>query len=738
MKALPSSRTLACLAAGLSASAASAQDAYQSLAPLTIVGSQEAAWLLPGSAAFLEAVEFRSRGHTNLRQVAARVPGVYVRDEDGFGNFPNISIRGVDGSRSQKVTIMEDGILTAPSPYAAPAAYYTPRSGRMAGIEFLKGSSQVRYGPQTTGGVVNFLSTPVPADSRFFSRSTYGSFNTLYNHTWYGNTVETEAGRVGYLLEFHGQTSDGFRDIDGGGADSGFDLYEPMLKFFWEPATALRQRIELKAGFTHFDADETYTGVTEADLRQNPDRRYAGSRFDHIDSEHFRSYLKWVGEPSEALRLESAVYFNSFRRTWDKVNELSGPGVRTNVGQALMHAPSVAVLQGLGAGNVITRAAFRDHESYGWQNQANIRFDTAELQHDVAVGLRVHRDQIRATDQNTAYASNLAGGFLPGVRGPVNRGDSAAVTATAVYLEDNIRIGRFSVRPGVRYEWLEWDHWNRTTGSASGSEYLLMGGIGANYEIDDCNSLFGGIYRGASPSNPGGYRQGTDSEKSTGIELGYRHRHEATRWEIVGFHTEFRDLIAPEVGIGGGGVAPSRNAGGAVSWGFEALASHDLGHKAAHGFGIPVFASATYTNAEFKNISGARLGNAAGLFAGATNGDELPYIPEWKLAAGIGLNRELWSVTLDASFNSSTWGTGYNARPRVNDNGTPANQSAIDGKIGSLLLFDLNGHYQLTDNFRVVGGIHNLFDEREIISRAPLGPRANSPRMIYAGIEAEF
>ena len=132
------------------------------LAPLTVTGIAPDAFILPGSAAIIEGDEFRAKGYTNIKQIAANTPGVFVRDEDGFGNFPNISIRGVDGTRSAKVTLMEDGILTAPSPYSSPNAYYAPKSGRMSGIEFLKGSSQVMYGPHTTGGVINFLSTPIP------------------------------------------------------------------------------------------------------------------------------------------------------------------------------------------------------------------------------------------------------------------------------------------------------------------------------------------------------------------------------------------------------------------------------------------------------------------------------------------------------------------------------------------------------------------------------------------------
>lgn len=154
------------------------------LPPLRVTGIAPDAFILPGSAAVIEGEEFRAKGYTNLKQIAANTPGVFVRDEDGFGNFPNISIRGVDGTRSAKVTLMEDGILTAPSPYSSPNAYYSPKSGRMAGIEFLKGSSQVMYGPHTTGGVINFLSTPIPTGGQqFFSRLTAGSYGNFFNQT---------------------------------------------------------------------------------------------------------------------------------------------------------------------------------------------------------------------------------------------------------------------------------------------------------------------------------------------------------------------------------------------------------------------------------------------------------------------------------------------------------------------------------------------------------------------------
>lgn len=717
------------------------QDALQTLAPLTVVGGDDEVFQLPGSGAYVSAEEFRSRGQTNLARIAAKVPSVFVRDEDGYGNFPNISLRGVDGTRSSKVTLMEDGVLTAPSPYSAPAAYYSPKSGRMSAIEFLKGSSQVKYGPHTTGGVVNFLSTPIPADgeNNFYSRTTYGSDQTFFNHTWYGDTQTTDAGTFGYLLELHAMTSDGFRNIDGTSKDSGFDLIEPMLKLFYEPNTALKQRFEFKIGYTDFDAHESYAGLTVADLRANPDRRYSSSQFDLHTSEQLRTYLKWIGEPSDSLRIESAVYFNSFERNWDKLDGLRGAGLRTNVAQALLHAPSLAVLQGTGAGEIFTRDAFRDHESYGWQNQVNYRFDTGSVSHDLALGLRLHYDRAGGTNQQIFYTSNGLGGFGPANPGPIGSAGLSEVFSTAIYLEDQIKIGALTLSPGIRYEHLDVENTTGAGINASADEQLVMGGIGATYDFDTENSIFGGIYRGASPANPAGYTGGTESEESLGFEMGYRHRADAFRSELVAFFTDYTQLIAPEVGMGGGGLTPSTNGGSAESWGLEALVEYDAGLASNAGYGIPIYFSATYTQAEFAGINGARLGNGAGLYAGAANGNDVPYIPEWKLATGVSLLAEKWGVNLDASFSSSTWGTGYNGNPRLNDGtNTLADPSAVDGRIDALFLVDLTGHYKINENFKLVGGVQNIFDTQKIVSRAPLGPRANSPRTIFVGAELTF
>jgi len=708
-----------------------AQGTLETLAPLTVVGNAEQIWNLAGSAAFVDAAEIRRQGYFNVNRVFAKVPGVYVREEDGFGNFPNISLRGADGTRSEKVTLMEDGVLTAPSPYSAPAAYYTPKVNRMAGIEVLKGSSQVKYGPQTTGGVVNFLSTPIPSEAKFFTRNTVGSFNTLSSLSNYGATFDTEAGRLGYLMEVNAQQSDGFREIGGVGGDTGFKLFEPMLKLSFEPKTALQQRFEFKLGYTEFDTNESYAGLTEADLAANPDRRYAATQFDELTSEQLRSYLKWTAEPSAALRLESAAYFNSFSRSWDKLDQVNGSATH----QQLLVPGAVQTLRGLAAGTIRTGNNIREHEAFGWQNQANFRFTTGAATHDLAAGLRLHYDEVAARQIRNSYTTTGGGpqDFVLTTAGANTYNGYNEAFATAVFLEDKVKLGALTLTPGVRYEFLELEYTSPTRETTSGNENLLMAGIGANYALNEANNLFGGVYRGASPAGPQAYLTNkTDAEESTGYELGVRHHKDALNMEVAAFYTDFSNIISTDAGFGGAGASPSSNAGEAAVFGFESMVQYDPARARGSSFGLPMYVSATWTSAEFKGTTAGFSGGGDGIYAGGADGNEIPYIPEWKLSAGIGFHTGKWGVNLDGSFASETWGTGYNGDAR---SGT---QTTRDGSIPSLVLFDLSGFHQLNENLRLVAGVQNLLDRQEIVSRVPDGPRANAPRMIYAGFEASF
>ncbi|MEO0313567.1 MAG: hypothetical protein RI928_23, partial [Pseudomonadota bacterium] len=149
----------------LSCGSAVAQESTDKILPrIEVVGEGETAVSKQaGSVAIISKEAITLAQPLSTQDALKVVPGITVREEEGYGFIPNIGLRGLNPNRSQKLLVLEDGVPIAPSLFISNESYYSPRIERMEGIEVLKGAAGLRYGPTTIGGVINYQ-TKKPED----------------------------------------------------------------------------------------------------------------------------------------------------------------------------------------------------------------------------------------------------------------------------------------------------------------------------------------------------------------------------------------------------------------------------------------------------------------------------------------------------------------------------------------------------------------------------------------------
>lgn len=704
----------------------------EELEPFRIVGSSEQAFHAPGAYYVLEEDNLEAFSYDDINQILRAIPGVYVREEDGYGLFPNISLRGSDPGRSGKVTLMEDGILMAPAPYSAPSAYYSPTAGRMAGIEVLKGSSQITQGPHTTGGVINYLSTPIPQNQRGSAELSWGTDNDWIAHINTGSRWDAGSGNLGYVLEVYHRENDGFKTIlpaSGGGYegsdDTGLQRTDYLFKMGWAPNAA--HRFEAKVGYSDMEANETYLGLTEADFAQMPEARYSASRFDNIATYHSRFYLRHKFDPNPDLQLSTTAYYNRFHRNWYKLDRVSG----TSLSSILFNDdPLYPVLTGSAAGELKVKANNRDYYSAGLQTNLARRFSTGSWNHKLTAGFRYHTDRIRRYQFADLYQQNPDGSIQdnPGFSGPDNEGDRRqAVDALAFYIQDEISQGFWTFIPGIRLESIDWDYFRADSRDPDirddGDFTMTAPGLSIRYQPSDAWVYFGGAYRGISPPSPGGARSGLEEERSNSFELGVRHRTpQGFYLEGLAFYNDFENLITAESIANGGS---DENIGEVDVRGFEAQMGVDLADYGNTELSIPLYLSVTWTDATIVDPTDGQS-DPESIFFGAVDGNELPYIPEWQFFARIGIEGRRWSVTTSLGYTDDRFGTGDNALGDPND--------VRVGKLDAHWIVDLAADYQISDQWEIFGSATNVLDETYIASRLPHGLRPGAPALWRVGV----
>ncbi|MCI0490121.1 MAG: TonB-dependent receptor [Blastocatellia bacterium] len=667
---------------------------------------------IPGSVDVLDEKTLETSRAFNFAEALRKLPGVYVRDDEGLGTRPHIGIRGLNPTRSTKTLLLEDGIPLAYAPYGDNASYYHPPIERYESLEVLKGSGQILHGPVTVGGVVNYITPNPPQQPSGYISLTGGNRDYFNGHINYGGTWRG----TGLLFDFMRKQGEGGRDNVRSGIND--------FNFKSVGGLGSNQALTLRFNYYAEDSNVTYSGLTEeefqADPRQNP---FLNDFFyvDRLGASGTHAYLF-----NNDLVLTTNLYGSFFRRHWWR--QSSNSGQRPNDaadpncgGMVNLHTT---------CGN---EGRLREYYTIGIEPRLRAGHKLFGVRSEADFGLRFHfEDQDRRQENGNRPTSRT---------GVIVEDNERKNQAYSGFVQNRFLFDGWTITPGVRVEHIRYERTNRLANDGAGvtgktGVTQVVPGLGVSYSVAEKVNLFAGVHRGFAPprtediiNNTTGGSVELDPELSWNYEVGVRSLpHAGVRLEATFFRMDYENQIVP-ASIAGGLGATLTNGGETLHQGIELFARIDTGTitKSEHNFYIRT----AYTYLPDARFRGVRFSNIPGFTTVSITGNRLPYAPEHLLNFGVGYtNTSGIDALIEAVRVSDQFGDDLNTIEP-----TPNGQR---GLIPGYTTWNATLNYgveAVRSIFFVT--VKNLLDDTFIVDRTR-GVFPNYPRQVQGGVKFRF
>ncbi len=647
---------MAIAAATLPGAALAQSETTLRLPSMEVVGSQQdSVARQTGAVVIIDREQIERIQPTSTEDVLRRVPGINAKTEEESAIVSNIGIRGLSASESKSL-ILEDGVPVAPGLFIGNDRYFNPRIQRMEGIEILKGSSSLRYGPSTIGGVINYK-TKTPEGVSVSGR--VGSFNTRETVLEAGGRNPSGDAYAG-IVATHAR-SDGFMDKD-------YEMTDIMVK----AGTALgdNQNVSVKYSWHDNEANISYRGIFLQDYRAGKTYNPAPDDYYLTDRRAFDINHEW--HLNDRATLRTLAYWSEMTRDY----------WRYAVDTAASNAAGRWVYTDSLTGNN------RSFERYGLESRLSLDHDLFGLINEAEFGLRFMKEESDDKQILATRAQDRTGVNQRHIK------DSAE--SIAGYVQNRFVITeRLAITPGLRFESYEQTRkiltQNGDSEDTSNIEWLP--GIGFTYQLVPVAQLYGGVYRAFSPASNGVALDGLvdqklDGERSDNYELGLRGASGAFTYDVTAFYMNFDNQVV--TGNSDPNLSQS-NAGKTLHYGLEAALGVELGG----GFSLD-------TNLTWVPESEFRTG--------VNKGNRLPYAPKYLANAALNYTQGKLSTALNVHYRGEQFGDPTNRKD------IPSNAAGgiWGGQIRSYTVYDLLAQYQLNDNLRLQGAVKNLTDKRYI------------------------
>lgn len=722
-----------------------------------------------GAASHLTNEEILQTQPVGTQELLEKVPGVQSASDDGFGNSRlSIGIRGLNPRRSSRVLIMEDGIPIQPGAYIYPNMYYNPPVERLEEIEILKGSGSILYGPQTMGGVVNYITRKPRRDSGGMLSLVGGTQNLLSQYLEYGGFGNDWVQPELQLLLKQGS---GFRE------NNDFDQINSTLKVNISPNPD--EDWYFKLNYNKENTHATYTGLTQYSYDKDPTfnpkdqdvfevERFAIDLIRNVYSEN-----KWI-ETTKG-------YFNFFDRRWWREYDMymkipdwealqDGTLDKSEISNAPISYSGDLVRVGDGSNSfAILRKFYVAGVERSWI------YDQGKGS-EIEFGSRLHWERFK--NERQEGSSGVDGVFdIKDVSltkiddegnlvaaAPSVQAQNFETKSVSAYVQERYQVEKLLLQAGARLEWFEQERIDLLDGSKLSDKNTLVHsqvnpfggdlnfevpfliGLGASYDLSPQHNIFLGTHSGFTPPsssglNPNLYEVNSEdggldveAEESWNTEIGMRGILGILQYEAVLFQLDIENQSSPERSTLL--AVPART----QSRGIESFVSTHMDKFDDWKKHIPEFhMSYTLMKSEVRDGTLEKR-DASGALIESVNlkGNELSYVPRHDVHFGfrksIGLKEnQVLTFRADWHYKSSAYSDIQNVEKTDNLGVTgkiPAtpHQEIPMGDFSIILpeLLDLSTQFQYNSQFEIFASIKNVYGKKFIGSRLHSTPLKKS------------
>jgi Fe(3+) dicitrate transport protein len=592
----------------------------------------------------------------------------------------------------------------------------------------------VLYDPQTVGGMINFVTKPVPKDGLAGSVSAVGGNNDFYGlhaNIGYGNE------RGGIMVDAIKKEGDGIRK------NHDFDVEEYTLK--GQLNLTDRQTLIAKLGYYKEESHVSETGLGEVDYARDKFQAPSGKN-DFFEHERKSAQLQHIFQIDDKMKLSTQAYYahsyrSSFRQT-DAPGGYDDDDAGESTGVTIMDRCSGLELTEATAEQCGGRHRPRSYNYWGIEPRLDVSHNLFGIDSDAVLGFRYHEEDIRRRQfrgadprfQSLSYAQANS----------LSREDiGIKVEAKSYYAQNTFHVNDWAITPGLRIEDIkiktdvrraDGEVQNNPESKLTNNQTEVLPGLGVAWNGIANTTFFGGVHKGFAPPRPdrdlradgpnSAVVDKTKPETSTNWEIGVRSNYfKGVNFSSTLFHTQFDDIV---VNNGSGNFV---NGGESQMSGLELGGRVDFGtiYNTAHN----IYVLGSYTNtftAKFKK-------DGPDADSGIVSGDRLPYAPRHLASISVGYQHP---VGLDARIGATYISKQeVDAFARVLDP-VDAALSGLAGDVPSYTLFNASVNFKPVGSKAtyVVSG-YNLADREYLASRVD-GMSVGRGRQVFGGIRYDF